>query len=93
MNNRNNQARLNLHSLELDELDRIINESNNINGAYEIILMDEDKYKNFYKMYNLDEIKSILMTYKNNQIEGKNLMEKNKEKFNKFLNRIKNQKL
>ena len=90
--NRNNQTQLNLHSLESDELDKIINESNNINGAYEIILMDEDKYKNFYKMYNLDEIKSILITYKNNQIEGKNLMEKNKEKFNKFLNRIKNQK-
>jgi hypothetical protein len=60
--NRNNQTQLNLHSLESDELDKIINESNNINGAYEIILMDEDKYKNFYKMYNLDEIKSILIT-------------------------------
>ena len=54
-NNRPSQTSLKLNSLESEELYKIINKSNNINGAYEIILMNEDKYKVFNEIYHLNE--------------------------------------
>ena len=90
---RYSQTQIYLNCLESDELDKILNKFSNVNGAYEIILMNEDKYRAFNEMYNLDELKNILISYKSNQKEErKNLLEKNKEKFKKILNRIKSNK-
>ena len=90
---RYSQTQINLNCLESGELDKILNKFSNVNGAYEIILMNEDKYRAFNEMYNLDELKNILISYKSNQKEErKNLLEKNKEKFKKILNRIKSNK-
>ena len=91
-NNRPSQTSLKLNSLESEELYKIINKSNNINGAYEIILMNEYKYKVFNEIYHLNELQDIINTYKENKNERMNILEKNREKFKKLLNRIKNKK-
>ena len=91
-NNRPSQTSLKLNSLESEELYKIINKSNNINGAYEIILMNEDKYKVFNEIYHLNGLQNIINTYKENKNERMNILEKNREKFIKLLNRIKNKK-
>ena len=91
-NNRPSQTQLELNSLESEELDKILSKSENINGAHEIILMNEEKYKVFNAIYHLDELKNIFADYKQNKNERRNILEKNREKFIKLLNRIKNNK-
>ena len=54
--------------------------------------MNEDKYKVFNEIYHLNELQDIINTYKENKNERMNILEKNREKFKKLLNRIKNKK-
>ena len=54
--------------------------------------MNEDKYKVFNEIYHLNELQKIINTYKENKNERMNILEKNREKFIKLLNRIKNKK-
>ena len=91
-NNIKNQTQPNINGLDPDELEKILNKSSEAYETSKIILMNEDKYKTFNEKYYLDDLKNILITYQNNKNERKNIIETNREKFTKFLNKTKNQK-
>ena len=85
--NINDQTELNLNGLVPDELEKLFNKPKVYENS-KILLMSEDKYRKFNETYYLDELKSIFESFHKikNKNEKKTIIEKNREKFLKFLN-------